>query len=786
MSDARPTQTPALLPWLVLASAAACGVARAADPTPSEVPALTVIAATPLPGAPIDVAKAPYDVRTLTSADIDMSGQAGAAGALNSKLGAVNINDDLDDAFQPDILYRGFEASPVLGTPQGLAVYQNGVRINEAFGDVVDWDLIADPAIARIDVVGSNPVYGLNALGGAVVVSMKDGFDDPGGAAQIAGGSFGARTAEATFGAHSDHVGVFLAVRALDQDGWREFSADRVRQLYANVAAHADRLQLDLSFEGADNLLHGESATPVQELAVSRKLVFTSPQANADQLAFVVLKGSYQATQTLSLQGELYYRGFRQSVDNGNTTDYVACAPPGPAGQLCQPDGATPLMTTAGAAVPDISDGGTVPIGENDREALGARGYGASAQATATSPFFGLGNQASIGAAFDGANVDFQSNAELGVIDAALVVQPSGLVASTPEGTPFTATPVSLSAAYAYAGVYFTDTLDLTARLSVTASGRYNTVRIALVDRQGDALDGVSRYARFNPAIGFTYRLAPGLAAYLGYAEGSRAPTASEIECSDPASPCLLPSSLSADPPGLRQVVSHTLEAGVRGDRSVGAGHLSYSLGLYRTNVRDDIYGVSTSLSAGFFQNVPGTVRQGGEFDLGYRDARLSARLSYAYVAATFASGLVLPSPSNPFADAAGNIQVRRGDALPGIPRNRLKLGVDYQLTHALTLGGDAQAVDSQRYRGDESNQLAPLSGYAVLDLHFGYRLSSRVRLFGRIDNALNARYATFGVLGDPTGIGAPGVPTSGAAVDDRFQSPASPLAAFGGLEVNF
>jgi iron complex outermembrane receptor protein len=160
--------------------------------------------------------------------------------------------------------------------------------------------------------------------------------------------------------------------------------------------------------------------------------------------------------------------------------------------------------------------------------------------------------------------------------------------------------------------------------------------------------------------------------------------------------------------------------------------------------------------------------------------------LSYAYVAATFASDLVLPSPSNPFADAAGNIEVRRGDALPGIPRNRLKLGVDYQLTHALTLGGDAQAVDSQRYRGDESNQLAPLSGYAVLGVHFGYRLSSRVRLFGRIDNALNARYATFGVLGDPTGIGAPGVPTSGAAVDDRFQSPASPLAAFGGLEVNF
>jgi iron complex outermembrane receptor protein len=524
----------------------------------------------------------------------------------------------------------------------------------------------------------------------------------------------------------------------------------------------------------------------VQELAVSRKLVFTSPQANANQLAFMVLKGSLQATQTFSLQGELYYRGFHQSVANGNTTAYIACALPGLANQLCQPDGATPLVTTTGAAVPDISDGGTIPIGENDGEALNSSGYGGSAQATAVAPVFGLANQAAIGVAFDGADVDFRSDAELGVINAQLVVAPSAFVVSTPEGTPFTATPVSVSAANSNAGVYFTDTLDLTARLAVTASGRYNAVRIALVDHQGDALNGISRYSRFDPAIGVTYRLAPGLTAYLGYAEGSRAPTASEIECSNPASPCLLPSSLSADPPGLRQVVSSTVEAGVRGAGAVGTGHLSYSLGLYRTDVRDDIYAVSTSLSAGFFQNVPGTLRQGGEFDLDYRAARLSARLSYAYVAATFTSDLTLPSPSNPFADANGDIHVRRGDSLPGIPRNRLKLGLDYQLTRALKIGAEAQAVDDQVYRGDEANQLPPLPGYVVVGLHGGYQVSSRVELFARIDNALDARYATFGVLGDPTGVGAPGVPSSGAGVDTRFQSPASPFSAFGGLRVSF
>ena len=79
----------------------------------------------------------------------------------------------------------------MLGTPQGLAVYQSGVRINEAFGDTVNWDLIPDIAIGRVDVVGSNPVYGLNALGGAIVLTMKNGFEDPGGTLEASGGSWG-------------------------------------------------------------------------------------------------------------------------------------------------------------------------------------------------------------------------------------------------------------------------------------------------------------------------------------------------------------------------------------------------------------------------------------------------------------------------------------------------------------------------------------------------------------------------------------------------------------------
>lgn len=768
----------------LLLTGLAAAPARSASDDAAQASPVTVVAVTPLPGTAVDVAKAPYAVRSLTADQLSSVGPAGATWALDAKLGGVNLNDNLDDPFQPDLTYRGFEASPVLGAPQGLAVYENGVRINEAFGDAVNWDLIPDGAIARLDVVGTNPVYGLNALGGAIVLSMKNGFDDPGGQLTGEGGSFGRRVGDVTWGGHDDHFGVFVAARALNDAGWRLASSDRLRQLYVDLAARTDRLTADLSYAGADNALAGESPAPAQELAVGRRLIFTSPQLNANRLGFVTVNLGFEASPTVSLQANAYIRDFRQGVVNGDTTDATACASAALAGLLCQRDGATPLADPAGGPIPDISAGGSLPIGQIDTETIRTLTRGAAAQATLSSPVAGRPNQLAFGAAADRARTDFGSAAELGVIDAALVVQPSGFFISTPEGRQFTATPVALRADNVDAGAFVTDTLDVTPRLSLTASGRYNWIRITLADRRGAALSGVSTYARFNPALGAAYRLSPGLSLYGGYAEGSRAPTPGEIECSDPAAPCLLPSSLSADPPNLKQVVSRTFEAGLRGSSALGRGELSYSLAVFRTKVSDDIYAVATSLSAGFFQNIPGTLRQGVEADATYRDGRLAAWLSYALTDATFDADVLLPSPSNPLADAAGDIRVRPGDRLPGIPRHRVKLGADYALTRRLAIGGDVQVAGAQFYRGDEANLLSPLPAYAVLGLHVRYDPSRRLELYARIENATDARYATFGLLGDPTGAGAPGVPDKGA--DPRFQSPAAPIAAYAGVTARF
>ncbi|HEX4080792.1 MAG TPA: TonB-dependent receptor, partial [Rhizomicrobium sp.] len=623
---------------------------------------MVVTGTTPLPGTGIDIDKLPYNIQTLSANDLTREGSASLITALNDQLGSVNINDDLDDPFQPDILYRGFEASPVLGTPEGLAVYQNGVRINEAFADSLNWDLIAPNAIDQVSVVSSNPVYGLNALGGAVVINMKNGFNYDGGQVELSGGSWNQRNASIQYGANSGPFGFYVAARGLQEDGWRELSPDKVEQLYTDFSYREHGLTLDLNFTGANNKLDGESPTPVQELAVNRSLIFTSPQSNGNKLAFVTLNGSYAANQDLSIQGDVYYRSYWQNVINGNTTDYTACTSAQYAGFMCQGDGATPLYNAKGDMLPDISKGGTVYIGENDFETIHTNGVGGSLQATETASLFGHDNQLTAGGSIDSATTEFGSSAQIGTINSALVVSSSDLFVDTPENTPWTATPVSLDATNAYYGIFATDTFNITDSLAATASGRYNVAQVGLADQLGSDLSGHNTYDRFNPALGLTEKLTGNLTAYAGYAEGSRAPTPGEIECSNPQAPCLLPSSLSSDPPTLKQVVSHTWEAGLRGSFSatqLGPGQFTWNAGFFRTDVSDDIYGVATSVSTGYFQNIGGTLRQGAELGLHYSDDRLYAFFNYSYVAATFESSLLLNSPQNPAADGNGNIQVR-------------------------------------------------------------------------------------------------------------------------------
>ena len=770
---------------LTLFAASLCAQAPADRPPLDEI---VVVGVTPVPGFNVDRDKIPGNIQTLRSSDLNRNGAANVLNALDQQSSTVNFTDTLADPFQPDVLFRGFEASPVLGTPQGMAVYQNGVRVNEAFGDTVNWDFIPNLAIDRIDVLTATSVFGLNALGGAISVTMKNGFTAPGFDLSLYGGSFKQRQLQAEYGVSDGGLGAYAAVSLLKEGGWRHFAADRIKQYYVDFSFHSDAITADLGYSRDNNRLYGQGAAPVQSLALSTENVFTGPQNNIDNVDLITLTTAYNFTPTSALQNVVYFRHYRQTVANGDDSDYAACDDDVAPGLLC--DGDYVLTDTLGRNIPDITNGGTTIIGQNDYEAIHTQTWGGSLQFSSTEKIFDHANAFAIGGTVDSSTTHFFSGTELGVIDASLTVLPSPYFVATPEGVASSATPVNLAAGNKYYSAFFTDTFDILNALSATVTGRFNIAKVDLTDRLGDALNGNDRFTHFNPSAGITYKIAPALTVYGSYAINNRAPTASELECANPLIPCLLPTNLASDPP-LQQVISKTAEFGARGTvTEPHVGSFTWDASVYRTNLENDIYGIATSISSGFFQNVGSTRREGADFGLSYHAERLSAYVQYSHLKATFRSPLVIPSPANPYQDADGNIRVNVGDTLPLIPKSRLKVGGDFNVIPNWSVGGTVSYVSESYYRGDEANLIPQLPGYTVVSVRSSYQITQNVQVFANIQNLFDRRYATYGILGDPTGVGAPGVPADGEfgdpTVDPRFQSPAMPRAYVGGVKIKF
>jgi len=756
--------------------------APAQTEAPVTLPAVEVVGTSPLPGLGIDHDKVPSNAQSLPAPDITTQGPTSFTTQLNQRVGSVNIEENQGNPFQPNVVYRGFEGSPVLGTPVGIAVYQNGVRLNEPFGDNINWDLIPNFAINRSSIIPTNPIYGLNALGGAFAIEMKNGFNYHGGEADFAGGSFGQNQSTLQYGQQYGNVGAYIGGNAFNEGGYRKLSSSHVRQLHADIGAESEHGSLHLSFTGANNTLSGVGPTPIQLADIDRTAVFTSPQSFHNTLQMPVLNANYNVSDTLSVQANFYYRGATRKVVNGNTTDAQFCADPA---LLCFGDTTTPLIDTTGAQVLSSLLGGGTP-GEADTSSINSQGLGGALQGTWTQPLFGHDNHLVFGASLDHANVNFNAANELGIIDpTTLVVSGVGVIVNQPNGS---LAPIRLDTTNNYYGFYASDTFDVTPALAVTLGGRYNLALVTLGDKIGTALDGSARFSRFNPSVGGTYKITSNVTGYFNFAQANRAPTPGEIACSNPARPCSLDLFLTSDPPGLQQVVATTYETGLRGTFRIGPseapGTIEWNLGLFRTDSTGEIFSVpSDIISVGFFQNVGNTRRQGVETSVGYRDDKWQASVNYSFINATFQSAFALSSPDNPFADAAGNIQVRRGDQLPGVPQHRLKVNIDYAATDEWKLGGNLIYTSSQFFFGDASNQNPKLPGYWVAELHSSYQISENVELFAIIQNLFNNQYATFGVFGDVTKTPLPGVANPS---DPRFVTLAAPVAVFGGLRIRF
>ncbi len=786
-----------------LAPAPAATVSAPAEVAPAEQAPEALeqgVAMSPVKGSEIPLDKVPGAVSQVTSTEIERSGSPAIEDALQQNVPGVIISDVNGNPFATDIQYRGFTASPVEGTPQGLAIYQNGVRINEVFGDTVNWDLIPSNAINGITVVSGNPLYGLNALGAALNIAMKDGFGFHGVESDTRGGSYGRFQESLQLGKQVDNFAAYAAVEGIWDSGWRQFSPSDVKRTYADLGAKTKDGEFHINFTGAENSIGAVGPTPVQLLAEDYSAVFTNPQITTNQLAMLSANGNAKLTDTWSLSGVTYLRSYHQHRTDGNVSSVAPCnqldaiaanlpTPPYDANSpLC-------LQTAAGTNAP-VKDqfGNTIPtgklygpnatIGELDYTSNNTNSFGGSLQATAKDKIFDRNNIFIAGASADIGAVKATSVAELGTIDPqSLTVIGNGVFLSNPLDI----APLDLKISTNYYGVYFSDTVDVTKALSATVGGRYNYEEIQLNDLTGGSLTGGHVYTRFNPMAGLTYKFNANISSYGSYAEANRAPTPAELACADPAQPCLLQNFLVSDP-NLKQVVSKTWQGGFRGSFSpFGYGQLNWSAGVYHTENLNDIQNVTSPLipTRGYFQNAGNTLRQGVEASANYSMDRLSLHANYAYVDATFLNFLKLPSPNNPFADADGNIFVRPGDRIPTIPLNRLKVGFDYSLTDAWKIGADAVLASGQYYFGDQSNQNPQVPGYGVVNLRTSYEVMTGVTVYGLINNLFDHKYATYGTFYDTNIVDVSGNPST-ALTDPRMITPAQPFSIYGGVKVRF
>ncbi len=745
----------------------------------------------PLAGSEMRIDKVPGAVGMVSANDLQRYGSQTPVEALQQNVPGVLINDTLGSPLANDIQFRGFSASPLNGTPQGLAVYQNGVRINEVFGDSLNWDVVPAFAIRDISVMSSNPVFGLNALGGSVNLVMKDGFNFQGFEADARFGSFGRRHGTVQGGARWGNISAYVGGDAMRDTGYRDLSPSRAKRMYADIGAKNDVAEFHLSYTGARNFFGVVGPTPIELVNQRRANVFTSPQTFDNRMSMVNLNGAVSVSDTLKLAGVVYWRGFRQRRPDGNISDVETCEDPEDPAFLCvEENGESERVHDRSGR--DISSGvlnGGLS-GANDRTSVDATAIGGSLQATSKAKLAGFGNQFTLGGSVDQGRASVGSASELGILDPrTLVVEGLGIILGGDEFAPR-----SLSVRTNYYGLYATDTLDLTDRLSLTIGGRFNIAHVELKDRLGDELNGSHQFSRFNPMAGLTFKLLPGLSVYSGYAEANRAPTPAELACADPNKPCLLENFLVSDPP-LKQVVSRTVEAGFRGQIQAGqmqtgqakaidkvGPRIEWSIGVFRSLNTDDIINVASETQGrGYFLNAGRTLRQGIEASLAYKSKPFSAYASYAMVDATFRDALELSAPDNPTASDEGSIRVQKGDHMPSIPRHRFKVGADYGLTQHWRVGADLVAASNQFFRGDEGNDVKPLPGYWVVNLKTSYDLSKNFQVYGIVENVFDRKYATFGTFYD-TG---PLADARGLS-DPRTITPAPPLAAYGGLKVRF
>lgn len=801
---------------------------------------INVVGSTPFGALDVPLADVPVPVQTLTARTIDDTNAINLTDAMNRRLNGVYVNENQNNPFQPDVNYRGYTASPLVGSPAGLSVYLDGVRQNQPFGDVVSWDLIPKVAINTMELIpGSNPVYGLNTLGGAIAVQTKDGNSAPGFAISGYGGSFGRRALDAEYGgSNSQGWNWYAATSVFNEDGWRVLSRSSVRQFFAKVGYNRGGTSISLSAGYAINDLTGNGTQDFRAIHRTVGLnhgydsVYSIPDQTRQHSPFLTLNATQIVNKSLSATANAYFRYIRTNTTNGDINDdsfdqslYTLSADDQEA------------LTEAGIPFPPVITPENTPypflgcIAQGlEMDEPGEKCTGVDTDTVDKQHAFGVSgmitwqtahNRLTAGAAWDHGSLTFAQNGQYGYLnpDGITVTRiPVFLDGSTEVDDAPQDNRVNLHGTTNTPSFFLTDSVSF-GKWVITAAGRYNHTNINNIDRlppvdYRGSLTAVNVYERFNPSVGVVYKASGLFNVYADYGEASRAPTSTELGCADPDFPCSLPNALVSDPP-LKQVVSRTVNVGVRGGVNSFQWNADY---FHGDNYNDLLFVASEQTGFGFFRNFGKTRRQGMEASLSYSARKLNAGAQYTFLSATYESSEVIGSGSNSTNSNAldggagvldgGNITIEPGDYIPQVPQHMLKLFADYQLMRNLSVDADFSLISSSYVRGNENNLHQPdgvyflgpgkSPGYGVVNLGARYKLSSHYELFGQIDNLLNRHYYTAGQLATtPYDSNGNFTPRPFGPIDfdgntefpvrsSTFLAPGAPITVFGGMKFIF
>lgn len=801
----RKTLQPKIILAAILAAYAMPQLAFAEDKANTlSLKKIDVISTTPLAGVGLPIEQIPSNVQVVKGEELKEQGSLSIADFMNNNLLGVSVNETQNNPYQPDILFRGFTASPLLGTPQGLSVFQDGVRVNEPFGDAVNWDLIPVNAIAGMNLIpGSNPVFGLNTLGGSLSITTKNGRTHQGGAIETSFGSWGRKTTAAEFGGVSadNSIDYFIAGNYFDEDGWRDHSPTEVKQVFGKVGWQNEASRLELSYTGADNDMIGNGLIQKELMEeFGRETINTKPDQTENTLSFLNLNGSHWFNDDVQLTANTYFRDSKRKTLNGDVNDDFN------SDNLFDPD-VDDLATYLAAECNNT--GGDAEVGcpgALNRSQTKQKGYGFNAQLAFNQPLFEKQNQFIVGAGYDYSRIKFTQSTEMGLLNASRGVDGIGI--------PNEEADVNLHGKTRSYGLFATDTLSLTDQWHLTLSGRYNHIKVENRDRlipdpavDAASLTGDHSFNRLNPAVGLSFTPTKDISVYGAYNEGMRAPTSMELGCANPAQPCKLPNAMAGDPP-LDEVVSKTFEVGARGNLT---SDIKWSAAVYRTENHDDIQFIATNATngMGYFDNVGKTRRMGLDLGLMGSVDKFSWNAGYSYLKATYESDLQLTNALNSSSVTVGPndvINVSKGDRLANLPEHALKLRLQYAVTSNWSVGTNVNTFSDVYVRGNENNKhrandgdanhvqdSGKIGGYTVVNLDTRYKFgNSGWQVFAKAINIFDKEYASGGLLGEnwfangafagedePSKMVMPGAPRAGwLGVRYEFGKPKSSTAS--------